>query len=189
MPKHCCCSCCFRARLITVTERHHSVVLQIWPEQKLQSQKYLGRHGLPWPLIKSAYGSQWPICFVSPFCGLCCILDSMMQTLRLSFGFCWPLCGFINCKYLFTYKGSIHKLLIWILSCRSFLSICGEMVATNLNRGSKKHEVQRMIFSGPGHRSLQCFDTVCWVTGRTSGLWIKVPLWQNPGYFQKQLWT
>jgi len=55
MPKHCCCSCCFRARLITITERHHSVVLQIWPEQKLQSQKYLGRHGLPWPLIKSAY--------------------------------------------------------------------------------------------------------------------------------------
>ena len=41
--------------MITVTERHHSVVLQIWPEQKLQSQKYLGRHGLPWPLIKSAY--------------------------------------------------------------------------------------------------------------------------------------
>ena len=41
--------------LITVTERHHSVVLQIWPEQKLQSQKKLGRHGLPWPLIKSAY--------------------------------------------------------------------------------------------------------------------------------------
>ena len=58
MPKHCCCSCCFRARLITVTERHHSVVLQIWPEQKLQSQKYLGRHGLPWPLIKSAYASE-----------------------------------------------------------------------------------------------------------------------------------
>jgi len=45
--------------LITVTERHHSVVLQIWPEQKLQSQKNLGRHGLPWPLIKSAYGQQY----------------------------------------------------------------------------------------------------------------------------------
>ena len=58
MPKHCWCSCCFRAHLITVTERHHSVVLQIWPEQKLQTQKYLGRHGLPWPLIKSAYGAR-----------------------------------------------------------------------------------------------------------------------------------
>ena len=44
MPEH---FCCFRARLIIITERHHSVVL---PRPKTSKQC------LFLPLIKSAYG-------------------------------------------------------------------------------------------------------------------------------------
>jgi len=57
MPKHCCCSCCFRVRLIIVTERHHSVVLPRpnTTKSKIFGQKYLGRQCLLLPLIKSVH--------------------------------------------------------------------------------------------------------------------------------------
>ena len=49
---HWCCSCCFRARLIIVTERHHSVV---FPRRKTSKSKIFGESMPPLPLIKSAY--------------------------------------------------------------------------------------------------------------------------------------
>ena len=52
MPRHCCCSCCFRARFIIVTERHHFVVL---PRPQTSKSKIFGEASFPVLLIKSAY--------------------------------------------------------------------------------------------------------------------------------------
>jgi len=53
MPKHCCCSYCFRDRFIIVTERRPVVL----PRPQTSKSKYLGRQCLPVPLIKSAYAN------------------------------------------------------------------------------------------------------------------------------------